>query len=266
MKRGSMAPLILGLLFLFSASAVIGADEVTTRMETRVLESFDGEGVTLHVPHPDTEEYPEGTPVVWRVFGSKFVTEGYPETTFADAYPQGLFGYNVETEEDLKCLGIHVQFNRRGYNAIEIVPGQIQNGEWEARTLDIPGRASTLDFWVWGSNYDYYMEAHLKDPSGQVHVLNMGDLSYVGWKNLIVDIPRQIKQSQQYVPRYQGLSLSKLVIWTRPEEKVDDYYVYIDHIKVLSDMHESLFDGYNLQSPTKMESIWNKEDSEGGSE
>ncbi len=62
-----------------------------------------------------------------------------------------------------------------------------------------------------------------------------------------------------------GLTLAKLVIKTEPTERVDDYYVYIDHIKVLTDMQESLFDGYNLQDPQKINDIW-KNQGEGGND
>ena len=40
--------------------------------------------------------------------------------------------------------------------------------------------------------------------------------------------------------------MTKLVVRTDPEEKVDLFYVYIDQLKVLTDTHVSNFDGENL--------------------
>ncbi len=266
MRRSFVVPLVLGLLILGFTVSTVTADEVAVRMETKVVETFDGEGATIHEPQENTEEYPEGTPVVWQLKGSKFATQGFPRMEFAQAFPQGMFGYNVseERKQELQSLAIHSKFNRKSYNYIEIIPGQVQGGKWEPRGIDLPGKVKTLDLWVWGSNYNYSMEAHLRDPDGRVHVLPLGRLNYKGWKNLEVEIPRQIKQEQQYVPQHMGLTLSKLVIKTEPTERVDNYYVYIDHIKVLTDMQRHLYDGYDLQSPEKMQEIWNNEDSEGG--
>jgi hypothetical protein len=89
----------------------------------------------------------------------------------------------------------------------------------------------------------------------------MGDLNFVGWKNLRINIPDSIPQSQKYLPKREGLSLVKFRIWTRPNEvvvvpgmenekdvdKAVKFYFY--HIKVLTDTFESLFDGDALTNP-----------------
>jgi hypothetical protein len=53
--------------------------------------------------------------------------------------------------------------------------------------------------------------------------------------------------------------LTKIVIYTHPEEKVDNFFFYLDNIKVLSDFQESFFDGSTLTSPEKIQQIWGEE-------
>jgi hypothetical protein len=47
------------------------------------------------------------------------------------------------------------------------------------------------------------------------------------------------------------------VLWTRPHERVNDFYVYFDHIKTLSDMFVTRFDGDTLAEEDRIQEIWN---------
>ena len=67
----------------------------------------------------------------------------------------------------------------------------------------------------------------------------MGSIMFVGWKDLVVTISGAIPQSRKYIPRYAGLELTKLVLWTAPDEKVDDFYFFIDEINVITDLFET---------------------------
>jgi hypothetical protein len=50
--------------------------------------------------------------------------------------------------------------------------------------------------------------------------------------------------------------LVKFVLWTKPHERVDDFYVYFDQVKIFSDMFESPFDGGDLADPEQVEKLW----------
>ncbi len=56
-------------------------------------------------------------------------------------------------------------------------------------------------------------------------------------------------------------------MWTRPEEKVDNFYIYFDQIKVLTDIFISRFDGDNLANQESVQGMdWTTDSSasEGG--
>ncbi len=262
MRRGCL--FISGLLVLLTLSTgFLFADERTLKLESVVIESFDGPGAST---------FDDGSAVVWQVRGSKFSTEGYPRMTYVpETWPDDLFGPNPENRADLGVLGVNTAFDRMGYNQIELIPGVGEGDNWVAKPLDLPGRVQTLDLWVWGSNFKYSMEAHFIDYEGLAYRLdlvqsddkrNPGSLKFVGWKNMYLDIPSYIRQSVNYKPEYRGLRLTKIVIYTHPSEKVDNFYVYLDHIKVLTDKHESFYDGYGLTSPERIAEIWGTEGGE----
>ena len=233
------ASLVFGLFILMSMLLIlpVAADEKTENLTSVVLEDFD---------NPDQSN--------WIAVGSKFTTEGFPKIAFPTAWPEALYGANREGN-DYKVLGVWGKFDRQGYNYIELIPDR-RDKDGEFIGIPIPGRIKMLDLWVWGSQYDFYMEAHVMDYRGFTHVLNLGSIKHEGWKNLRALIPATIPQGRKYVPQIEPLALTKLVIWTKPWERVDNFYIYIDYVKILTDLFVTRFDGDDLASPESVERIW----------
>ncbi len=242
MKRGASLLIILAALLLFASASSLMADEAIQNFESVVLETFD---------NPDARQ--------WAVVGSKFITDGMPLVVYAPAWPEALFGANRDNL-DLKVLGVQASFDRQGYNYLEFIPVEKdQSGTLQPAPIDLPGRVQTLDLWVWGSNYDYYMEAHVMDYTGRVHVLPLGGLKYVGWNNLKARIPSYIPQAGGHITPggfLKTLKLVKLVMWTKPTENVAGFNVYLDQIKILTDSFVTRFDGDDLADPAYVQEIW----------
>jgi len=242
MKRGASLLIILAALLLFASASSLMADEAIQNFESVVLETFD---------NPDARQ--------WAVVGSKFITDGMPLVVYAPAWPEALFGANRDNL-DLKVLGVQASFDRQGYNYLEFIPVEKdQSGTLQPAPIDLVGRVQTLDLWVWGSNYDYYMEAHVMDYTGRVHVLPLGGLKYVGWNNLKARIPSYIPQAGGHITPggfLKTLKLVKLVMWTKPTENVAGFNVYLDQIKILTDSFVTRFDGDDLADPAYVQEIW----------
>jgi len=262
MKQGSfravrLVVLTLLLLTITGFSAI--GDENTIDYDAIILENFSGE--TTHQWQYGGKAYKYE--FEWAVDASKFASvikgDKFPKLTKVDAWPMALYGLNKSNME-ISSLGIWGKFDRRGYNWIDVypaVPGTGKDGEEpEPFEIPMPGRLQYLDMWVWGSNLNYYMEAYFRDYQGVVHTLYMGNLAYVGWKNLRVKIPNNIPQAKRVLPRYAGLTFVKFRIWTTPVERVDNFYVYFNNLKVLTDTFESMFDGDDLTDSDNIKQIW----------
>jgi hypothetical protein len=248
MKQSSYSLLVFVLLFSVLITQNIFADENTENLESVILESFD----------------PDDRSVEWKAFGSKFIDTGENDgpglqQTYVEAWPEALFGSNKEGTAR-EVLGIHAGFQRAGYNYIEFIPGRTdENGEFQPEAIPIPGRVKRLDLWAWGANYDYFLEVHIIDFNERVHVLELGSVQYTGWQNLFTLIPPYIPQAGGYVTEggyNKNLQLVKIVLWTKPAEKFDSFYFYMDQIKVLTDTFVSRFDGDELADPENIQSIW----------
>jgi hypothetical protein len=192
----------------------------------------------------------------WIIRGSKFINSEYPKKLYVNAYPEALFGKYREDAGDLLSLGVAAAWDRKGYNYVEIIPAVEGDAGLEPSPLPIRGRVQRLDMWVWGANYNYSIEVHLMDFRGVPHRLYLGELSHQGWQNLSVDIPGAIPQYVRWIPQDRPLTITKFVIWTRPNERVDNFFVYFDELKVLTDVAEDRFDGDDLARPTYVNDLW----------
>ncbi len=267
MRRGSAFLLcLMALIFLLATN--LFAQNNTENFQSRIIERFDDPvGTKLYSTRQNFR---------WIVRGSKFINEkfineeGYLNPKWVETYPDALFTRNNPLLEGVtaRSLGVEAAFNRTGYNYLEFIPvadEKDENGKPVPQGIPIPGDVKNLDFWVWGSDYNYYMEIHLQDYRGMSYTLPMGTIKFQGWKNLKVAIPSYIPKKVVYVsedqgakPERRGVELVKIVLWTNPGENVSGFYVYLDQIKVFTDLSEHQFDGGILADPDEVENLWNE--------
>lgn len=258
---------------MFFVASLFGSDR-TTILQTIVLEDF--------------ELNADGSPKrYWTIIPDRFGRKGsidsgesLQELKWIKAWPEAYFGLEknqvgrgeffygpVATDEakvkytdaSATSIALKLNFNRQGYRIAELYPlSKGSDGKFAKTTIPFKGKVRQLDFWVWGSNYDYFMELVLFDYKGVEHRLNVGSIRHVGWKNFVVQVPNNIPQSVVYIPSGKVLSLAKLVIWTNPDERVTGASIYIDHIKYLSDVYSDLYDGYQLGDPEYVKNLKEK--------
>jgi hypothetical protein len=259
MKQGSLKFICL-IVWAFIAVLPGFSDEYTVNYESRILESFNG---------GDDAQY------VWKTQASRFASqvrdengetvqdsngnaERYPITAYVETWPIAVFGYNRNNDQTLRSLGIRGQFDRQGYNWIDLYPVLADDSDENPYEIPIPGRVANFDMCVWGANFRYYIEIYVRDYRGVVHAVRLGDISYAGWRNLRVNIPTNIRQSRRTLPSYAGLTFVKFRIWTYPDERVGDFYIYFKQLKILTDTFEALFDGNELADPDYVDSLWSE--------
>lgn len=245
MRDGRLLKLCASVLFGLLAASLAGQEQTPTNIQTQVIEDFTGENG-----------------VRWTARGSNFIADGYPRAAYVATGPDALYTRRGNDNER-SSFGVNAAFNRTGFNYLQLVPVQEnEDGEDVPVGIPIPGVAETIDMWVWGSNRNMYVDAHLRDYRGVDHVIRMGDIAFNGWRNLTAHIPSRIPQTASTLPRFRELELTRLVVWTRPGTPVDDFYVYVDEIRVLTDLYESPFDGEELADPERVEQLWDETDVE----
>jgi hypothetical protein len=243
------------VVVLLIPSAIAAQQQATTNYQSIVIEDFD---------NPEESR--------WEVVAGKFVAEGYPRMAHVSTWPTALYRTAPEGR-DLRSLGVQAAFTRQGYNYVEFIPvEENEDGETVPRGIPIPGQVSNIDMWVWGSNFDYYLDLHVRDFRGMTHVLNLGNINFRGWRNMRISVPTWIPQTSRYTAELRNgeiasdlrtLELMKIVLWTRPNERVNGFFVYLDEIKVETDMYRDPFDGEELRDPEYLQELWAGTEGEG---
>ena len=259
MKHSSIKAVCLVVVLAFiTVLSSYAQDDRNADLTSIILEKFGGD--TTH--QWDEGRYPRSYEFSWAVAASKFTSTSkddsgndvsYPVTAYVAAWPYALFGYNRDGR-DIKSFGIHGRFDRRGYNWIDIYPVEA-DGETPFE-IPLPGRVRSLDLWVWGSNYDFSIEAYVRDYQGTVYIINLGSINYTGWNPLRANIPSYIRQGKRTLPRMAQMTFVKFRVWTHPAENVSDFYIYLNQFKVITNTLESQFDGDELSDPDYMPQLW----------
>ncbi len=112
--------------------------------------------------------------------------------------------------------------------------------------VNMPGIVHKISVWVMGRGNDYELEAWLEDWKGNVHVLPMGSVNFVGWRPLSVTVPKSIAQDIDTFPQTKTLILTKLKLRARRSTFVDPVYIFFDELRILASVFQVSFDGSQL--------------------
>lgn len=231
MKQGGF--LIAVVVLVFSVFLMpVAAQSRSVNYETYIVDDFD---------NPDTADW------TWKAFGSKFVTDGFPIIKTFDGMPNAIRVMQTKQDKTYKMLGLEVKFDRKGDNWVDIVPMNKDSSGNEV-TFEIPfkGRVTRLDLWVWGAHYNYQLEILVRDCTGRVHTLPVGLVNHEGWTNMSVNVPSAIQQQSSYLNGVQQMSFVAFRIRTMPTERVDNFYIFFDQFKALTDTYLPSYDGFEL--------------------
>jgi len=223
-----------------------------------VLENFDGETV---------REWHDGRQVrsfdfSWDLRASNWATTttdgagneiSFPRSAFVEAWPRALHGHN-RGGEAIRSFGINGRFDRQGNNWVDLFPVTSDGAPFE---IPMPGRVQGIDVWVWGANLNYRLEAYVRDSNGIVHRVQLGSLAFDGWRNLSARIPGHIRQENRVLPAHAQLHFVKFRLWTQPNERVDNFFVYFNRLQILTDVSHPHFDGDDLANPDFVAELWN---------
>jgi hypothetical protein len=155
-------------------------------------------------------------------------------------FPGGPSGKTPIPEEegqnipDTKVFGARIDFLRRGDASIFIYP---------QRPILIEGITKTVSVWVAGRNYNHTLVLLIQDAMGRSFELEVGQLNFQGWKQLIVAIPPQSDYGRQGIIQRNlhftdlgGIRIIGFRIDVDPMEAYGTYFFYLDDLRATTDL------------------------------
>ena len=227
---------LIGLACLFVIGLPVFAQPNSRSIETFVMDDFDSAGSQNYMYNGKQYSWD------WTVGSSRFIAEGYPKTGYFEGIPNSLKQLHKGEDKEFKVFGVKTAFKRKGDNWFEVYPTA------DDKPFEIPfvGIVSQVDFWIWGSGYNYYLELMVRDALGTVKVLPAGSLAFHGWKNIVINIPGWIQQQSHLRSGPENMTLVGFRIRSDAEEYVDNFVIYFDQIKYTSNSLSLIYDGYEL--------------------
>lgn len=220
---------IVILIFCLGAAMVFSQNSDVEILDSVTIESFDNESTG------------------WTVSASRYVDNQILSSRIVEAWPNQLFGYAPDSVR--RALGVRASFQQRGNNYIEIIP--------PGEALELRGLVKEIELWVWNAQRNYSVTAQLQDYLGIYYTLEFGDINHGGWRKLSARIPNYILQLDPKLHQDNNrLRLIKFIVWTDPSERVDDFQLYFDEIRVLSDVFQPRIDGENLLDAEFIRRTW----------
>ena len=193
---------------------------------------------------------------VWQAYTKPGPPEGHVEVKIVPGRPKAL----AVDPTNKNCLGIRFIFTYPGNNQVVLLPpkdrvvrrysGQLDENNrpvyYEVPGIELPGIIHAISVWVLGRGNDYTLEAWVEDYKGDVHVLKFGSINFIGWRPMVVEVPRYIPQSVDSYPQMKTLVLKRLVLRAGPRARQDPVVFFFDSLKVLSETFDVYFEGVDI--------------------
>lgn len=165
--------------------------------------------------------------------------------TWKKIEPQDYVYFGKPTQrEDVKngnttIMGARAKYYTKGYNWISIEPRQ---------DLYLMGKISNLRVWVWGGNYNYKIYAILKDFKDKLYQIDLGSLTYVGWRQLTADLVSQgLRQVDTWVPQNKPVQFVRFLIVSDVNERTDRFGIWFDDLQYDTNLFDKNYYGKGLE-------------------
>jgi hypothetical protein len=134
---------------------------------------------------------------------------------------------NKIKEQDTRVLAVKVDFYHRGMVSFTLHP---------TAPIPVPGISKTISVWVAGRNFNHTLKVLLEDYFGNHMELTVGPLTFMGWKKLTVAVPPTIVQTDYHFTYKDGIKITGFMIECDMMEAMGTYYLYLDDIRVVTDL------------------------------
>ncbi len=183
------------------------------------------------------QEQKKQSPVYVKIVLEDFETTQFPESSIVyknTGYQKGGIAIRDQfpspAKDSKKYLGIKI-LGKAG-DVIQLTP---------PKKLVIDKYCQSISIWVYGKDLSGELSIMIKDSEGASHRLIMGRLNYQGWRELTVNLPKEIAQMDRYLSQKTELEITRIMYNPGNTGRLPVWnYLYIDDISAT--VREKMYD------------------------
>ncbi|MCX7679572.1 MAG: flagellar filament outer layer protein FlaA [Spirochaetes bacterium] len=187
------------------------------------------------LPEPKSEK--KQLPVYTTIVLEDFETTQFPESSITyrnTGYQKGGIAirdqYPSPAKDSKKYLGIKI-LGKAG-DVIQLTP---------PKRLVIDKYCQSIAMWVYGKDLSGELSIMIRDSEGTSHRLIMGRLNFTGWRELRVNLPKEIAQMDKYLSQKTEIEITKIMYNPGNTGRLPVWnYLYIDDITAV--VREKMYD------------------------
>ncbi len=183
------------------------------------------------------QEQKKQSPVYTKITLEDFETTQFPESSIVyknTGYQKGGIAIRDQfpspAKDSKKYLGIKI-LGKAG-DVIQLTP---------PKKLIIDKYCQSISIWVYGKDLSGELSIMIKDAEGASHRLIMGRLNFQGWRELTVNLPKEIAQLDRYLSQKTELEITKIMYNPGNTGRLPVWnYLYLDDISAT--VREKMYD------------------------
>jgi hypothetical protein len=188
-------------------------------------------------PAEQKQEQKIQSPVYIKITLEDFETTQFPESSIVyknTGYQKGGIAIRNQfpspAKDSKKYLGIKI-LGKAG-DVIQLTP---------PKRLVIDKYCQSISLWVYGKDLSGELSIMIKDSEGASHRLIMGRLNFTGWRELSVNLPKEIAQMDRYLSQKTEIEITKIMYNPGNTGRLPVWnFLYIDDITAT--VREKMYD------------------------
>lgn len=144
-----------------------------------------------------------------------------PKYGKADSSGKAAPYFEEETDEHKQVMGVKVSFMHRAHSWVKIEP---------PTPINLEGMVKGFEMWVAGRNKRHKLYIVIKDFYNKERYLEVGELNFIGWKKMNIQIPYTVVQEDFRYSTKRGMTFMGFMVKFHPEETSGHFYIYFDNI------------------------------------
>ncbi len=115
----------------------------------------------------------------------------------------------------------------------------------DPKYIQMDGVTLRINMWVFGVSREYNIQMLIEEHNGEQHLINGGDLNFLGWRKITFDIPDNVIHRQKDLKgeKDKPIKILSFRVSTEPYAEVDKFYFAFDYITADTITSEKYFPG-----------------------